>query len=191
MLKKSITFTDLNGQETTEDHYFHLSKADVVELEMSRKGGMAAWIQSIVDSEDGKAIVTELKNIILNSYGVKSEDGRRFIKTQELRDEFHSSEAYSALFFSLCTDAGAAAEFINGIAPQGLAEEMAKVSEGHPSDPAAQPQAPLGRNVFEGEAKAVEDPTAVEPKLLTREEIIAMDDLELRHGLAEGRYKLS
>lgn len=197
MLKKSITFTDLNGQEVTEDHYFHLSKADVVELELSRKGGMAKWIQSIIDSEDGKAIVTELRNIILNSYGTKSEDGKRFVKNQALRDEFQASEAYSTLFFSLCTDAGAAAEFINGIVPQGLTEEMAQISErqkqpeGHPSDPAAQPQSPLGRNVFEGEARPVDDPTAIEPRLLSRVEVEEMDAAELKAGLATGKYKLS
>jgi hypothetical protein len=188
VLKKSITYTDLSGQEVTEDHYFHLSKADLVELEMSHKGGLGKWIEHIVESEDGKAIVTELKKIILMSYGVKSEDGRRFVKTQELRDDFASSEAYSTLFVSLCTDAGAAAEFISGIVPADMEQEASQVARTHPSDTAA---TPVGRNVFEGGGQPEADPTAVEPRVLTRQELTEMDDAELRTGLAEGRYKLS
>lgn len=196
MLKKSITYTDLNGDETTEDHYFHLSKADLVEMEVAHKGGLGAYLQRIVAAEDGAEIIKEFKSLILRSYGVKSEDGRRFIKNDTLREEFESSEAYSTLFLELCTDADAAAAFVNGIVPGGLEEDVAKlklVPEGHPSDPAAQPQQSLGRNVFEGgqpEPSEV-DPTAVEPKLLTKAEIVEMDDAELRSGLAEGRYKLS
>lgn len=203
MLKKSITYTDLNDQEVTEDHYFHLSKADLVELEMSHKGGLAKWLKRIVAEEDGAKIVAEFQNLILTSYGVKSEDGRRFIKSDALREEFKSSEAYSTLFIELCTQADAASAFVNGIVPGSLAQDVEKmkighettVPEGHPSDTAAQPQ-PTSRNVFE---QPEADPTAVEPsfasetevKVLTKAEIVEMDDAELRSGLADGRYKLS
>jgi hypothetical protein len=184
----------------TEDHYFHLSKADLVELEMSHKGGLAKWLQRIVAEEDGAKIVAEFKNLILTSYGVKSEDGRRFIKNDALREEFVSSEAYSTLFIELCTDAGAAAAFVNGIVPAGLEQDVEQMKIGqeesreHPSDPAATPAEPrwpgaqLGDNPPEAE---VPDPTAVEPRLLTRAELTEMDDGELRAGLADGRYKLS
>lgn len=127
MLKKTINYVDFNGEEVSEDFFFHLSKAEIVELEMSHKGGLEKAIQRIVDAEDGKAIIAEFKNIILSSYGQRSEDGRRFIKNQTLREEFESTEAYSTLFMELVTDAEKAAEFVRGIIPQDLAEEAAKV----------------------------------------------------------------
>jgi hypothetical protein len=129
LLKKTITYEDFNGETTSEDLFFHLSKAELVELEMSHEGGLSVALQKIVESQDGKAIVAEFKNIILNSYGKKSEDGRRFIKNQALRDEFESSEAYSTLFMELVTDTDAAIEFINGVIPKGMAEEAERVSQ--------------------------------------------------------------
>jgi hypothetical protein len=129
LLKKTITYEDFNGDVTSEDLFFHLSKAELVELEMSHEGGLSASLQKIVDAQDGKAIIAEFKSIILNSYGKKSEDGRRFIKNQTLRDEFESSEAYSTLFMELVTNTDAAIEFINGVIPKGMVEEAARVSQ--------------------------------------------------------------
>lgn len=126
MFKKTVTYTDLNGEETTEDLYFHMSQAELVELEMSEKDGWSEAMKKIVDAEDGKTIMAEFKRIILNSYGVRSTDGKRFIKTQELRDEFESSEAYSALFMELVTNTDFAIEFINGIAPAKMINEAAE-----------------------------------------------------------------
>lgn len=206
MLKKSITFKDLEGHEVTEDYYFHLSKADLVEMEVSHKGGLARWLQSVVDAEDGAQIIAEFKKLILSSYGEKSDDNRRFVKSQALRDEFMSTEAYSTLFLELCTDAGKAAEFVNGIVGQDTRDEaaIAKLAEsqpeGHPSDPAATPAeprwpprelgdgAPEGRNVFEGGGEA--DPTAVEPRILSKVELEEMDADELQSGLASGRFTI-
>lgn len=128
MLKKTIAYTDFNGDDVVEEHYFHLSKAELIELEMSHKGGLSESLKEIVASEDGKAIIAEFKNIILLSYGQRSEDGRHFIKNQTLRDEFESSEAYSTLFVELVTDAEAAATFISGVIPRDMAEEAAKLA---------------------------------------------------------------
>jgi hypothetical protein len=129
LLKKTITYEDFNGETTSEDLFFHLSKAELVELEMSHEGGLSVSLQKIVDAKDGKAIIAEFKSIILGSYGKKSEDGRRFIKNQALRDEFESSEAYSTLFMELVTDTDAAVEFINGVIPKGMVEEAERVSQ--------------------------------------------------------------
>lgn len=128
MLKKTITYTDFNDEEVSEDFFFHLSKAELVELELSHQGGLSAALERIVAAEDGKAIIAEFKSIILGSYGQKSLDGRRFIKNAQLREEFESSEAYSTLFMELVMDAGAAAEFVNGIVPQGMADDAAKIT---------------------------------------------------------------
>jgi hypothetical protein len=129
LLKKTITYEDFNGETTTEDLFFHLSKAELVELEMSHEGGLSVSLQKIIESQDGKAIIAEFKSIILGSYGKKSEDGRRFIKNQALRDEFESSEAYSTLFMELVTNTDSAVEFINGVIPKGMVEEAERVSQ--------------------------------------------------------------
>jgi hypothetical protein len=128
VLKKTITYKDFNGNEISEDFFFHLSKAELVELEMSHDGGLSSAIQRIIDTEDNKKIIEEFKNIIMTAYGKRSDDGRRFVKNQELRDEFASTEAYSELFMELVTDTDAAVEFVNGIIPQGMTEEAAQAA---------------------------------------------------------------
>ena len=128
MLKKTITYQDFNGDEVVEDFFFHLSKAELVEMELSHKGGLSDALQRIIAAEDGKGIVDEFKKIILGAYGKRSEDGKRFVKNANIREEFESSEAYSSLFMELVTDTDAAVEFINGIVPQNLAEDTAKIT---------------------------------------------------------------
>jgi len=132
MLKKTITYEDFNGQSRTEDFFFHLTKAELVELEVSEKAGFAESLKAIVEAKDGALIIEQFKRIILLAYGQKSEDGRRFIKTQELRDDFAQTEAYSQLFIELATDANAASAFITGIVPAGLAVEIAKADKNTP-----------------------------------------------------------
>ena len=117
MLKKTITYTDYDGVQRTEDFYFNLSKAEIAEMELSTAGGLDKTINRIVAEQDGARIIALFKDLVLKSYGKKSDDGRRFIKTQELRDEFSQTEAYSDLFMELATDADAAAAFVNGIVP--------------------------------------------------------------------------
>lgn len=128
MLKKTITYKDFNGDEVSEDFFFHLSKAELVEMEVSHEGGLAESLQKIIAAEDGKGIIAEFKNIILSAYGKRSEDGKRFVKNATVREEFESSEAYSALFMDLVTNADAAVEFINGIVPGDLPAETAKIT---------------------------------------------------------------
>lgn len=123
MLKKTITYTDYNDVERKEDHYFNLSKAEVMELEMSTQGGLAEMIKRIVAAQDVPAIIQVFKDLIRKSYGVKSPDGKRFIKSQAIWEEFEQSEAYSDLFMELSTNADEAAKFINGIVPADLAQQ--------------------------------------------------------------------
>ena len=126
MLKKTITYTDYNGAERTEDFYFNLSKAEITEIEMGVKGGLTETITRIVAAQDSPAIIKIFKDLILKAYGVKSPDGKRFEKSEELSTEFAQTEAYSNLFMELAFDANKAAEFINGIVPADLAKEAAK-----------------------------------------------------------------
>ena len=117
MLKKTITYMDYNGAERTEDFYFNLTKAEVMEMEMSTAGGLAEMINRVVAAKDVTAIIKIFKELILKAYGIKSPDGKRFIKSKEIADEFTQTEAYSQLFMELATDADAAAQFVNGIVP--------------------------------------------------------------------------
>lgn len=120
MLKKTIEYTDYNGTVRKEDFYFNLTKAEVTEMELSKNGGLSEHINRIVASKDSPEIINLFKEIIAKSYGVKSLDGKRFIKSEEILDEFIQTEAYSELFMELAFDAEKAAAFVNGITPKGL-----------------------------------------------------------------------
>lgn len=128
MIKKTIVYTDYNGVERKEDFYFNLTKAEVMELEMSTKGGLAEMIQRIVAAQDQPAIIKIFKELIIKAYGVKSPDGKKFIKNQEVVDDFVQTEAFSELFMELATDADAAAKFVNGIVPANLAEQAKQMA---------------------------------------------------------------
>lgn len=124
MLKKKITYTDYNGVERTEEHYFGLSKAEVLEMEISTTNGFSNMIQKIIDSKNPQQIVNTFKKLVLQAYGEKSDDGKYFLKEDEngrpLSAKFKQTEAYSVLFMELATDANAGAEFVNGILPENM-----------------------------------------------------------------------
>ena len=120
MLKKKITYTDYNGVERSEDFYFNLSKAELMEMEMGTAGGFAEMLKRIVDAQDAASIIKVFKELVLKAYGEKSDDGKRFVKSKELSEAFSQTEAYSMLFMELATDADAAAKFVNGIMPEGV-----------------------------------------------------------------------
>lgn len=117
MLKKTIKYVDYDNNEREEDFYFNLTSAEITEMELSEKGGLVKTIHKIVAEKDGQRIVEIFKDLILRAYGEKSVDGKRFIKSKELSEAFEQTEAYSQLFMSLAQDAGAAADFVNGIIP--------------------------------------------------------------------------
>lgn len=121
MLKKTITYKDFTGEESTEDFYFNLTKAELIELEVSAQGNsLSDWLQKIVKAVNGAEIISTFKLIIDMSYGVKSPDGRRFIKSPELLAEFKSTVAYSDLFEELSMNADKGSEFVNGLMPEGM-----------------------------------------------------------------------
>ena len=117
MLKKTITYTDYNSVERTEDFYCNLTKAELMEMEIGTTGGMADMIKRIIDAKDAPAIIKIFKELVLKAYGEKSADGKRFVKSEEISNGFAQTEAYSQLFMELATDADAAAAFVNGIIP--------------------------------------------------------------------------
>ncbi len=126
MISKTVKYTDFNGVEREETHWFHLSEAELMELEMSTTGGLAEMIQNIVTAQDAPAIIKIFKDLVLKAYGKRSPDGVRFMKKDNgriLADEFAETEAYSMIFMELATDADAAAKFVNGIMPAKVAEK--------------------------------------------------------------------
>lgn len=120
MIKKTITYTDYNGTERTEDFYFHLSKAEALEMELGTAGGLHAMATRIAATYDTPELIALFKRMILKSYGQKSDDGKRFIKSEELSTAFSQTEAYSILFMELATNADAGAKFFNGIVPKDI-----------------------------------------------------------------------
>lgn len=122
MLKKTITYTDYNGNERTEDFYFNLTKAECMEMELSTTGGLEDMVKRIVAAQDTPALIKIWKELVLKAYGEKSPDGKLFLKEDEngrpLYNKFKQTEAYSNLFMELSTDDKAAADFVNGIIPK-------------------------------------------------------------------------
>ena len=120
MLKKTIKYTDYDGNEREEDFYFNLSKAEVTEMELSKEGGMSEYIKKISATQNAPELIKLFKEIITKSYGEKSLDGKRFIKNKELTEAFTQTEAYSELFVELASNADEAVKFINGIMPKNM-----------------------------------------------------------------------
>ena len=127
MLKKTIDYEDYNGNKVSESFYFHLSKPELIELEVDYDKGLAAEITKIVETDNNKELIAIFKRIIALSYGVKSADGKRFSKSDDIREEFLESPAYVELFMELATDADAAAEFIKGLMPADMAASIEEV----------------------------------------------------------------
>lgn len=115
MHKEIITYNDLNGVQRTEDFYFDLSKPEIVKMQASAKGGYDVQLRSIAASLDGAKIMDFFENFIAKSYGVKSEDGRRFMKSEEISRSFMETPAYEVLFEKLVTDDKYAADFVNAV----------------------------------------------------------------------------
>lgn len=118
MLQKTIKFKDFEGKDRERVCYFNLMKSEIMELEMSKNGGLAETITQIVESKDAPEIIILFKKLILHSYGERDADGEHFNKSPEISARFANSLAYSALFMELSTNTEAATAFVNGIIPQ-------------------------------------------------------------------------
>lgn len=123
MLKKTISYTDYDDVERTEDYYFNLSKAEIIMMDSSVVGGLRRRLEKIINSKDSVAIMEVFKDLIHRSYGEKSDDGKRFVKSEEISTAFEQTEAYSELVMELLSDPDSAAKFVNGILPKGLIKE--------------------------------------------------------------------
>lgn len=123
MLKKTIEYIDCNDVERKEDFYFNLTEAELTEMEYGTTGGYSEMIKKIIAAQDIPTIIKIFKDLLLRTYGEKSPDGKRFIKSEELSTAFSQTEAYSKLFMELATDADKAAEFVNGVIPKSVSQQ--------------------------------------------------------------------
>lgn len=128
MLKKTIKYTDFNDVEQTEDFYFHFTKAELAEMNLSYEGGLEAYIERIANTRNTPELIKLFKELILKAYGIKSDDGKRFIKSEELRDAFSQTNAYTELFMELAGDDKAAADFITKCCPKDIQENGMKAA---------------------------------------------------------------
>lgn len=121
MFKQNISYIDFNGVERKEDFYFHLSLPEVTRLEAEIGQSMEVHVKNLVANQDLKTLIDFLEKMILNSYGRKTSDGKSFLKSKELRQEFEYSQAYAELFEMLLTNPELAKQFGEGVADNGRA----------------------------------------------------------------------
>lgn len=132
MYAQKIKYMDYNGMERNETFYFNLTKAEVIEMEYGVSGGLTSVLNQISETKDFPKLITLFKDLILRSYGEKSADGRRFIKSKELSEEFSQTEAYSELYIKLASDTDAALNFVRGIMPGDISDDdIAKIKAGN------------------------------------------------------------
>ena len=119
MIKKTMTYEDFDGNSRTEDYYFNLTQAECTKMQLSINGGLDKFLEKIINEQDHTKIFGYMEEFVHKSYGEKSNDGKYFVKSDEILQRFISTQAYSDLIYELSTNAKAAAEFINGVLPQG------------------------------------------------------------------------
>lgn len=128
MFKKTVTYKDYNNVERTETYHFHFSEAEILDMEMSVEGGFAERIQKIIDANDQTKLMKVIKQFVIDAYGVKSEDGKRFIKNDTVKAEFLESPAYSKIWMELVTNDRLAADFINEVIPADMKDQLAGIA---------------------------------------------------------------
>ena len=174
MLRKPIEYLDFNDELQKEDFYFNLTLAEIAEMELSYEGGLSGHLQRIIKDKNGAEIIATFKHLLAKSYGVRSDDGKRFIKTPELWEEFSQTNAYDVLFIQLVTDAGYSAEFVRGIVPKSVAETM-----GTKEDTPAQPIiAAIDRAEQSGAVLSVQAKVTKTYDDYTKLELLTMSDAE-------------
>lgn len=130
MIKKTIEFTDFNGVKQVEDHYFNLTKSELFKMEVTAEGNsLQEYASKIVAANKGSEIMDLFDKVLAKAYGIRSEDGKRFMKSEEIYKAFAESAAYDAFFFELVTDADKMAKFFNGVVPADVQTEASSIEE--------------------------------------------------------------
>ena len=129
MITMTIKFTDFDGIERQEDFQFNLTEQEIAKMNLEKKGGLKKYLENIIAAKDLPELTNLFESLIQRSYGIKSPDGRKFVKSKEILDDFMSTQAYSDLYMRLITNTNEATKFINGIVPESMAKEIAKVGK--------------------------------------------------------------
>ena len=123
MIKKILTFQNHDNETVTYEYHFHLSKAELAEMQLSETDGLGDHLRKILATGDGGLIMSTFKGLMLQTVGKRSEDGKLFRKTQDIVDEFQFSGAYGAMLLELLEDPNAGINFIKGILPADIVEK--------------------------------------------------------------------
>lgn len=129
MYIKEISYEDFNGEKVTEKFYFNFTKAELATMNLEQEGGLQNYIERITNERDTPKLIKLFQDLILKSYGVKSDDGKKFIKVKDghkLAEDFAQTDAYSEYFMLLVQDEKEAEKFINGVIPKSILDEAAK-----------------------------------------------------------------
>lgn len=139
MLTKSVKYKDFDGNERIENLQFHLSKVELIEMSLDLPDEVSETIGNdpnnidetaamrILETLGGKGILDFIKKLLLESYGIKSADGRSFEKSEELSRKFSQTLAFDELIMELMSNEEAAANFVNAIIPADAADKMPNV----------------------------------------------------------------
>lgn len=168
MIKKTLEFKNFRGEKETDEFYFNMSEGELIKLQLSaidqKTESFQDKLQKIAKGLQGRELVNTIDDLVLNSYGVKSTDGKRFVKNNALLEEFTSSNAYSALIKELFTDAGKLAEFVNGVVPEDLIESTKAEAEQLSAREKAE-QALAAKGGFNKPQETLKSTVVVEPTL--------------------------
>lgn len=140
MITRTIEYVDYDGNQRKEKHYFNLTQFEATEIAVEIPDDIVEDLESdaanpenrvttarnLTEKLGKKGVMDFIKNIVLKSYGVKSPDGKRFIKSEQLTTEFSQTLAFSSFMMRLMTDDEEASRFINGVIPPELAANMVK-----------------------------------------------------------------
>lgn len=183
MIKKSITYTDYNDNEVTEDFYFNFTKMELMEKELEL-GGLENILEELQETEDVQKAYQLFKQLILAAYGKKSEDGKRFIKSPELTAEFEQSPACSELIVEFIQNPQIGAQFMEGTLPAKLIQE-AKAAKAKADSEDNVKELPTAPPVLDGTPPPSE--TTKEP---TDEELLKMKPQEMTHEQLQRAFAL-
>lgn len=120
-----VKYEDLNGDPTSEDLYFHMSAKEWVKADgdKAEDGGYEKYINRMIDEQNAINVLRVLEDIVRRAYGVKSPDGKKFIKDVQTTEEFLESLAYDAFLDELLYTEGTSAAFIKSIIPKSMQKE--------------------------------------------------------------------
>ena len=124
MLKMTARYEDYNGEQQSEDCWFHLNKPELIRFQAKLKGDLQFELDRIVQKGDMDELVSLFEELVQMAYGERSADGRRFRKSPEILQDFLDSPAYEAVFMEIFTNTEKALEFIEGVLPKDLQEDV-------------------------------------------------------------------